>query len=257
MKVRDFENYIDSKIPFSTAASWDNVGLLVGCRDTEVTKIMLALDITQNVIEEAEKEGCNLIISHHPVIFHPIKRVVDSREEQGVICELIKRSISAICLHTPLDFCENGTNDALAKACGLEDPKECCKDQNGLFFGRVGGVKEKTFTDLVTLVKSRLSAPTVLYHELQNEVKTVAVVAGSGGSKILEVKALGADTLITGEAKHSDFVTAQNVGINLVVVGHYHSEKPGLEYLEKLILEFAPDTEIVYATALDDLYKAL
>ncbi len=257
MKIGAVEKYLDSKIPFSTASSWDNVGLLVGSREPEVTGVMLALDVTVGVVEEAVKNGCNLIVSHHPIIFHAIKSVVDSGEEQGVICALLKHGISAICIHTPLDFCENGTNDALAKAAGLQDPEMCCEDKNGLFFGRIGAVKEKTLTDLVTRIKSVLSAPIVLYHERQNSTGRVAVIAGSGGSEILAVKAAGADTLITGEVKHDHYALAENAGINLVVVGHYHSEKPGLEYIEKLLCEEYGEIKICYTKSLDNLYKAL
>ncbi len=257
MKIGEIEKYLDSKIPFATASSWDNVGLLVGNREPEVTGVMLALDITEAVVEEAKKSGCNLIVSHHPVIFHAIKSVVDSREEQGVICALLKAGITAICIHTPLDFCEGGTNDTLAQAAGLMNVEMCCEDKNGLFFGRIGDVKEKTLTELATRIKSTLSAPCVLYHERQNSTGRVAVVAGAGGGEILAVKAAGADTMITGEAKHADFATAANAGLNLIVVGHYHSEKAGLTYIERLLCEEYGKIKICYSSSLDDIYKAL
>ena len=122
-KVKDFYAYLNSIAPFEAQEDWDNSGMLVGDENTEVTKAAVVLDITPEAVEKAKSVGANLIISHHPVIFNPIKSVVKG----SLPYELVKASVNAICCHTPLDIADGGTNDSLAELLGIkviraEDP---------------------------------------------------------------------------------------------------------------------------------------
>ena len=142
MKVSEIYFVIDRYAPFSSQESWDNSGLICGDKNSEVTKVLTALDITREVIEEDHDIGAELIIAHHPIIFHPMKMIDTSEDAENPAYLLIKYGIAAICSHTPTDMAETGMNDRLfrllGETLGLEadhTPLEDCG--NGLMIGRV------------------------------------------------------------------------------------------------------------------------
>ncbi len=216
--INEIINFFETFAPQESAMDFDNVGLLVGDKNTAVTKVLVSLDITKDVVLEAEKMGCELIISHHPVIFNPIKRL----DSNSVSYMLISRKISALCMHTNLDLSEIfGVNTCLAKAIGVKnavraDSGEC------LFIGSL-----ETETDISAFaesVKKALNCSGLRYTDIKKTVKTIAVSSGAGGSDIFDAAKIGADVLVTGEIKHHEINAANELGIDIVDAGHFKSE---------------------------------
>lgn len=239
MKIKQVYDYIDRFSPFSTQCDFDNCGLLIGNFDDNVKKIGLALDITNDVIDKAIKQGINLIITHHPVIFNPIKSVISNTP----IYRLIENNISTIAVHTNLDKALGGVNDTLIEYYNLENVISPEILEN---LGRVGELKTSiSVKEYAKIIKDNLNAKSVRFLDCGNMVKKVAYVSGSGGSMMKSVLSLGVDTFITGDIKHDQFVDAKNIGINLIEAGHYDSEVVVLKSLKKKLDEFCDGIDVV------------
>lgn len=227
MIVYDIYDFLDEKYDFSSALEYDNVGLLVGDGREKVTGVLVCLDCTDEAITEAVKQGANLIVTHHPVIFDPLKSVT----EQSLVYRLIKNGISVISAHTNLDQADGGVNDALAEAVGLSDVEKIA-DSEGFFY-RIGELSEPaTSEELAKSVSERLSLP-VKYVGNSSFIKRVAVCSGSGGSMLGEVINTGVDAYITADIKHNVFMEAHEAGLTLIDAGHFNSEDIIVEPLSK------------------------
>lgn len=217
-RIKDILDYFEAFAPVSSAMDFDNVGLLVGDSEKAVSHMLVSLDITREVVLEAEKLGCELIISHHPVIFSPIKRL----KSDSVPYLLARTGISAICMHTNLDLSKTfGVNICLAQAIGVKNP---IKSEAGecLF---VGELENPTDIDCFALsVKSALGCKGLRYTAVNKSIKRVAVSSGSGGSEIFAAAQIGADILVTGEIKHHEINAANELGVCVIDVGHFKSE---------------------------------
>lgn len=213
--VKDVYGFIDSFAPFSSALSYDNVGTLVGDMNADVTKILCTLDITKSAIEQAKRVGAELIVSHHPVIWNPLKCVCSD----SVVYDLCKNNINAICAHTNLDAANGGVNDVLCSVLELKNT-EIWEPEN---IGRVG-YTEYSLLELVKLTAEKLGVKSINYIDCGRTCNRVAVIGGSGGGDIDNAIAAGADTLITGEMKHDQYIYAKNVGLNVIVAGHFDTE---------------------------------
>ncbi len=231
MTVAEILKYIDTLAPFESAENFDNCGLLVGDSGDKVKAIGLALDITDKIIITAEQNGINLIITHHPVIFNPIKSVC----ADSVVYRLIKSGISVISAHTNLDKSPFGTNAVLEN---IFDLKDILSPEGFEGMGRIGTLKDSlSVHDYALKIKKNLSASGVRYYDSGKAVSRVAYMAGSGGGFLACAKALGADTFITGDIKHDVFVSAQNLSINVIEAGHFDAENPVMYSLHKLLSE--------------------
>ena len=231
--VGEIYNYINEIAPFDTALSFDNVGLLIGNRNISVSRVMLALDIIKPVCDEAKNLGANLIISHHPVIFKPLKNI----SFDSVITTLIKNDISAICAHTNLDIAEKGVNFQLAEKLGLSELSNLTFEENhpiGLIGYLATEMGAKSFAELV---KKNLDCKGVRYTAVNDKVKKVAVCSGSGGSFVESAYEKSADAFVVGEIKHSDILKANEMGLNIVDTGHYKSENVIIEPLKNMLSE--------------------
>ena len=212
--------------PLELAESWDNPGLLVDC-GREVFRVLVTLDITPEVVEEAAAGGCELIVSHHPVIFSPLKKLTP----RDVSFQLVQKGISAICMHTNLDAAEGGVNEVLAGIFGMRD-WEVFADG----CGRVGEVEPITVPELARKAQAVLGgqcnrprsgpAVQVKFADTGRTVKRLAVISGAGGSMFEDALAVGADCLLTGEANHHAAIDAVRLGLSLVAAGHYATEFP-------------------------------
>lgn len=224
MTVKDILDYINTISPLSTAESFDNVGLLAGNPTEKVTGICTCLDITNDIIAEAVEKNANLIVSHHPVIFDPLKSVLADTP----VYNLIKNGISAICVHTNFDMSEGGVNDALLELLGFESSDVLQEERsNGLGFGAVCDL-DFAFTakSLAEHCKNALYLESVKYSSgSKNEIRRVAVCSGSGGCFIDAAIEKGCDAFITGDIKHNLWIEAQNKGFVLIDAGHYGTEK--------------------------------
>lgn len=216
--VKDILEFFEGFAPVSSAMDFDNVGLLAGGKDAVVTKALLSLDITAEVVEEAAQNGCELIISHHPVIFSPLKRL-DPKDPAYL---LAKHGIAAICMHTNLDLSESfGVNTCLAEALGVKNLRKSALGEC-LFIGTLES--ELGVRAFAEHAKKALGCEGLRYTDVRGAVKTVAVSSGSGGSEIFAAAKEGADVLVTGEIKHHEINAANALGVNIIDAGHFKSE---------------------------------
>lgn len=224
--------FLNTCCPFELAEDWDNCGLNVGYRNQEVKKILLAMDVTDEAIDTAKELGCSLLLTHHPLLFNAPRQINDSSFEGRYILKLAESGIAHIACHTNLDAAEGGINDILASLCDMQEKEHF----DGL--GRMGKIPH-TATALAALLKERLPAKTclgVLDHE---KIGKAAIVGGSGGSMLEAAYNMGCDTFITGEAKHNHALMAKDLGMNLLMFGHYETEYIVLEPLkEQLCRQF-------------------
>ena len=232
--------------PPELAESWDNVGLLVDA-GRPVDAILTTLDITAPVVEEAVRLGCSLIVSHHPVIFDPIKRIT----ADDLPALLLKGGVSAICMHTNLDAAPGGVNDTLAELLGMRDTVPFADG-----CGRIGTVDPTTAKALAELCEDTLG-PGVRYVEAGRPVLRLAEVSGAGGSYWKEALDLGADCLVTGEANHHAACDARRLGMGLVAAGHWATERPIAGVLAKRLKEAFPDIPVTVSRADTDPFTYL
>lgn len=230
MNVEELSRQFDSDFAYSTAMSFDNVGHLIGDKGAQVQSVLLAVDVTHDVIKEVALQNCNVIVTHHPVIFHPLKSIY-----QGSIAyDLIQKNISVISLHTNLDLAVGGVNDCLAAALNLQ--QVCQLGEDGL--GRVGTLPQPmTAEQLAGYVKQQLHAPCVRFNNGSVPISKIAVGGGACGDLWELAMQMGCDALVSGEAKYNEFVDAQNAGFTLLAAGHYATEWVVLPMLQKYLTQ--------------------
>lgn len=239
--VKDILNYTETFAPLSTAADFDNCGILVGSGDSEVKKALVTLDITAAVVKEAKDMGADLIISHHPVIFSPLKKL----STDSVPYLLAQYGITALCLHTNLDIAQDdGVNVCLAKALSLSDIRIFPEE-----FVCLGELSEPMeIRDFAKLVKNALKADSVMFTKGKSTIKTVGMCSGAGGDMYHSAVSLGADVFLTGEAKHHEYLEAVETGIPMVVAGHFFTEDIAMLPLRDKLADKFPGTEFVMST---------
>lgn len=231
-KVKDFYGYLNSIAPFETQEDWDNSGMLVGDMDAEVKKVAVVLDITHEEIKKAKAIGADLIISHHPVIFNPIKSVTKG----SVPYELVASSINALCCHTPLDIADGGTNDSLAELFGIE----VTRTEDPIL--RLGTVEPTTAENLAGKIAKTLNTK-VRYADAGRKIEKIAICTGAGCSLIEAAGEI--DAFITGDASHHNFLDCIQAGITLIAAGHYETEIVVVPVLVKKLQARFPDIEII------------
>lgn len=239
MKIKNITDYIDSFAPIETAMDFDNIGLLVGNENTEVTRVLCALDITDSVVTEAAENNCELIISHHPIIFSPLKAV----DKNDIVYKLISNNIAALCMHTNLDLSPIfGVNTVLADIVGVRNNTAFVEGEC-LYTGELDD--EITNRDFAYRVKTALGCKGVRYTMPDKKVKSVAICSGSGGDYAGLAKDVGADVLLTGEIKHHEILDANRLDIAVIDAGHFSTENPVIAQLcAKLQKEF-PETDFI------------
>ena len=218
--VKDIYDFIDSFAPFTSALDFDNVGILVGDKNADVRKVLLSLDVTEEVIGEADRIQAQLIITHHPVIFRAIK----SLESNALPYMLARKNLNVISAHTNLDLSPDGVNFHLAQKLGLEN---ITVTKDGIAVGdienpyRWGNFSSRRFAEFV---KKHLDCKGVRYTDIPNDIKRVAVGGGACGEYICLAKELGADAFVTGEIKHNFIIESHALQLTVVDAGHYKTE---------------------------------
>ena len=243
--------------PLALAESWDNPGLLVDCGGG-VSRVLVTLDITPEVVEEAARKGCGLIVSHHPVIFSPLKKL----SGQDVAFQLVKNGISAICMHTNLDAAEGGVNEVLAGFFGMREMEAFAEG-----CGRVGSIEPVTVPELAKKAQKELAsrcnqpfngpAVQVKFADTGKTVRRLAVISGAGGSLFEDAIARGADCLLTGEANHHHAIDAKRLGLSLIAAGHYATEFPVTAAVAEKLRTAFPELEILVSEDARDPYTYL
>lgn len=241
MKVKNIYEYLEELAPVELKMDFDNVGLLVGDADSEIKSCLVALDITEAVIDEAVHKGAQLIVSHHPVIFEPMKSVASDNEQGRKLVKLIRNDIAAICMHTNLDIAEGGVNDALMAALGCSALAPL--DEDGC--GRIGEYSRPIeFRQFLKHCKDALNANGLRYYDAGAPVKRIAVMGGSGGGSLLRTKALGCDTYVTADVKYNQFLSAVDLGINLIDADHFCTENVIVPVLASKLKARFPELDV-------------
>ena len=243
--AREIESYLFELAPHDLAQSWDNVGLLVGRTEAAVQKVLVALDITGEVVREAAERGCDLIVAHHPVMncaWHPVQSVRDDDLQGRLLMDLLQKQIAAICMHTNLDAARGGVNDALAAALGLVDAAPAEKDG----IERIGTLPSPVPLErFLPHVKERLGANGLRYADGGKSVCRVAVGGGACGDFFAQAAALGCDTFVTADVKYNQFLDAAEMGINLIDAGHFPTEDVVCPVLVEALRSRFPDLAVV------------
>ncbi len=242
--VGDILSYLETLAPRSMKMDWDNVGLLCGGKNRPVTKVLVALDPFEGVCHEAAQWGAELILTHHPLIFSPLKAVTDETSIGRAVQLLCASGISAINAHTNLDCAPGGVNDCLARTLGLNDVQVIAPagvDELGRPWGllRQGTVEPQPLPQFLSTVKAALHCDGLRYVNGGKPVHRVAVGGGACASELLDAVNAGCDTFVTADVKYNQFWDAHDLGLNLIDAGHYPTENPVTALLaEKIAARF-------------------
>lgn len=237
MTIQTIIAQIEKRLPLRLQESWDNSGLQVGQTDIECSGVLTTLDITESVIEEAIALGCNLIVAHHPILFKGLKRISYSSYVERCVIMAIKHDITIYAAHTNADSAYMGLNYWLGQKMGLVSIETLSptngNNQEGL--GVIGRLPDDLdFERFLGHIARIFKSKQLRYNgRTKDKIKTVAICGGAGAFLWERARDLGADVLITGEAKYNDYFDAE--GISLITVGHYESELPVAELFQQII----------------------
>ena len=244
MTVTKLYDYFCNYFPENLRCEWDNDGIMV-CPDSnaEVKKVLLTLDVTEEIVDYAIDRGFDLIISHHPLIFRPLSSVTEESHVSRKVVKLIANAISVFSFHTRADRANGGVNDRLAEILGLTNTIPFGEDG----MGRIGTLAEEYELEIFAdAVKLALGADSIKVADGYNTVKRVAVLGGDGKDFVLDAFKMGADTYVSGRLSYNVMEEAADMGINLIEAGHYFTELPITEFFSEIIAKLDPDiyTEI-------------
>ena len=240
MKVKDVVLALEQFSPLPLQESFDNSGLQVGLTETEVSGALLCLDVTETVVDEAMKKGCNMVIAHHPLIFHKLSCVSEDTFVQRIVYKAIQNNIAIVAMHTNLDNALNGVNFKIAEKLSLQNVQflGAKKEVNGIVgaSGVMGNfVEPMSSTDFVKLLKHTFNVDCLQCNELLNRsISRVAICGGSGSFMLNEAVKAGADAFITGEMHYHDYFDWEQK-IQIAVMGHYQSEQYTTEVFQQIL----------------------
>lgn len=261
--VKEIYDYLDSRAPFSLQMDFDNSGFLVGHGDAIVNKIMVALDITQEVVAEAIKAQCQLIVTHHPIIFRPARSITDRDPTGRCLLALTENHIAAICAHTNLDVVEGGVNDALAqklKLAQVEFLHQDGIDPQGRPYGvgRVGIVNGfNSAKEFASFIQNQLGADGIRLEDAGRAVQKIAIGGGACGEYMKEAFEKGCDTFVTADVKYNTFLDARALGINLIDAGHFSTENVVCPILAQWLLQGLPNVEVILSKEHKEVFSCI
>lgn len=233
MTVKELYEILSARIPETLREEWDNDGLMCAPDGTrEVSRVLLALDVTEELVDYAIEQGFDLIVSHHPLIFKPVSAINEQNHVARKLIKLIENEIAVFSFHTRADKVKGGVNDRLAELLGIE----CARPFGEGELGRIGVVEEMTLEDFIYRAKTALGADVVKYSDGYNPVRKVAVVGGDGKDFVADAIRCGADTYLSGRISYNIMEEAAELGINLVEAGHFFTEQPLMEFFKELLL---------------------
>lgn len=246
MQIKQITDLIERFAPLRWQESYDNAGLIVGRPEDEVHAALLAVDVTEEVLDEAERTGCDLVITHHPIVFHPLKRFNSADAVQRCVERAIRRGIALYACHTNLDSAPGGMSWRLAEMLGVEELAvlQPSADDARVGFGVVGELPEAVGTlDFMRRMQRVLGVRVVRYSDpAAPEVRRIAVCTGAGASLIGEARRAGADLYVTADLKYNDFMTPDKA-LTVADIGHFESEYCAIDLifdiLSKNLITFA------------------
>ena len=256
MKIVEVLHALEQFAPLPLQADYDNAGLQVGLTEAEVSGALLCLDVTEAVVAEAVALGCNLIVSHHPLIFHKLRRITDENDVQRTVIKAIENHITIVSMHTNMDSARGGVNYKIAEKIGLDGLRFFGRLQTvpvpGTEVGTPGGTVEggdgvigelpqpMAADDFVLMLKRVFDVETVMANQLlRRPVKTVAVCGGAGSFLLDEAVQAHADAFVTGEMHYHEYFGREQQ-IQIAVIGHYQSEQYTNEVFRDIITRQCP-----------------
>ena len=237
--------------PLPLQESWDNAGLQVGLTETEVSGALLCLDVTEQIVDEAVRKGCNLIASHHPLLFRGLKTISDLTDVQRTVMKAIQQQICVVSMHTNMDNAKAGVNFKIAEKLGLQQVQFfASKTVDGIEAGSgvVGVLAEPLAADdFVKAVKKAFDVECALCNQLlRRPIQKVAICGGAGDFLLDAALAEGADAFITGEMHYHQYFGYEQ-RIQICVIGHYQSEQFTTEIFRDIILRECPGVKTCIA----------
>lgn len=258
MKLELITQFLEELAPLKLAESWDNVGLLWGDAGRDVTTVMTCLTLTPEVAQEAVERDVDLIVTHHPILFRPIQKLTTQTDEGAMLLLLASRQIAVYSAHTAFDSAESGINSQWCELLELQQvsPLRPCDDSAEIGSGRAGLLSSPvSLGELIDRLKE-ISGQTALQHvgSRDERISKVAVACGSAAEFMHEAKQQGCDVLVTGEARFHACLEAKQLGLCLILLGHYASERFACEKLaEVLTLQLPELTSFASQTESDPL----
>ena len=238
MNVRELYELLSDRIPEELSEEWDNDGIMC-CPDdlAAVNRVLVTLDVTEEIVDYAIDNGFDLIFSHHPLVFKPLKAIDPENHISRKLVKLIRAGISVLSFHTRADKVKGGVNDCLARLIGLDDIEPFGDD----CLGRIGHLEcETSMEEFATRVKSALGIEKLVVSDAYNPVYTIALVGGDGKGYISDALEMGADTYLSGRIGYNVMEEAAEMGINLIEAGHYATEFPVTKFFSNLITKIDP-----------------
>ena len=245
MTVKQLYDKMTERIPEELREAWDNDGIMC-CADgsQDVARVLVTLDVTEEIVDFAISSHFDLIVSHHPLIFKPLGSVTEDNHVARKIIKLLGNGVSVFSFHTRADKVTGGVNDQLCDLIGMYDTAPFGEG----FLGRVGTLDEKLeLEDFVYKLKQTIGADMIRYSDAFNTVSRVAVVGGDGKGYVRDAILEGADTFISGRIGYNLMEEAAELGINLIEAGHYYTEQPVTEFFRELISDFDPSIYVEIA----------
>jgi dinuclear metal center YbgI/SA1388 family protein len=251
VKIKEVLCALEQFAPLPLQESWDNAGLQVGLTETEVSGALLCLDVNERIIDEARQKGCNLIVSHHPLLFRGLKTISDLTDVQRTVRKAIQQDICVISMHTNMDNAKGGVNYRIAQKLGLQDVVFfASKIVNGIEAGSgvIGTLSEAMASDdFVIEVKKAFDVECARCNQLlQRPIKRVAICGGAGDFLLDDAVKAGADAFITGEMHYHQYFGYEQQ-IQICVIGHYESEQFTAEVFQEIIQQQCPEVKTVIA----------
>ncbi len=251
MRVKDLLKTLDEIAAFGLAEEWDNVGLMLGEPNKSIKGILVALDPTEEVLAEAQEIGADCIITHHPLIFQPLKAIYTDQPMGRFLRRALENEISVIGCHTNLDQAVGGVNDVLADSLGMLDsrplvPAEKNPEAPAIGFGRVGRLADPLSPEaFIGYLCDFFKLPVLrVAGQLPEEINIVAVCGGSGSDLAPAAYASGAQVYVTGEVKHSTARWAEAAGFCIIDAGHFATEYPVVESLVEVLQDVFTEKDI-------------
>ena len=260
MKIKEVLSALEEFAPLPLQESWDNAGLQVGLTEAEVSGALLCLDVTERIVDEAVSKGCNLVVSHHPLLFRGLKQISDLTDVQRTVMKAIQNGVCVVSMHTNMDNARGGVNFQIAKKLELSgvtflSPKKVGDVECGS--GVIGTLSEPMAADdFVLKVKRAFGVECAMCNELlRRPVQKVAICGGAGDFLLDEAVAAGADAFITGEMHYHQYFGYEQ-RVQICVIGHYQSEQYTTEVFREVIGQRCPDirTEIAETNTNPILY---
>ena len=248
MKIKEVLSALERFAPLPLQEGWDNAGLQIGLTEAEVSGALLCLDVNEAIVDEAIEKGCNLIVSHHPLLFKGLKTISDADYVQRTVMKAILNRIAIVSMHTNMDNAKGGVNYKIAEHLGLHDVEFFAEKSGNIEAGSgvVGLLPEPmSATAFIQLVKERFGVKCAQCNELLlRPINKVAICGGSGDFLLADAIAQGADAFITGEM-HYHVYFGQEQKIQICVIGHYESEQFTSEIFKSIIEDECPGLPVM------------